>query len=196
MPTCRKLVIKDDADAPMRVYAEVYVPLAMDTDQDAMRDKEVEDMAHDFLKSGRVLKIDINHDLQESGCAVIESYIVRYENPDFKLGSWVLGVEIYDPELKDAVRKGDLNGFSFYSDDLKETTVVDVPVTIVRKLAGTVEESTSPDIEKHDHESIIEFDEDGNVVPTFTSEVLEHRHPILRTTSTETEADHAHRIVY
>lgn len=191
-----RVIIKAEDDKPLFVMGEVYVPFAIDTDGDTISKEELRKAAYDFMKSGRQLKIDVQHDLNESGCCAVQSFIARPGDPDFKEDSWVLGVEIYDEALKEDARKGELNGFSFYSDDLSAVTVTDLPVTRVRKLAGTTEPSTDPNISEHEHDLILELDEHSHVIPTFTSETNGHRHATTKTTATDEEAGHSHRLIY
>ena len=191
-----KIRIKADTEKALTVWGEVYVPLAVDTDDDTMVAAEITKSAYDFMREGRNLKIDVQHDLEESGCCVVESFVARKGDPDFKANAWVLAVELYDPNLKEAARKGELNGFSFYSDDLKAVTISDVPITKVRKLAGTTEPSTDPSVSPHEHSLVLEFDSQSNVIPVFTSEDNDHRHFVDHTTATNAEQGHSHRLVY
>lgn len=107
-----KLVIKSE-DRRL-VYGEVYAPLHIDTDKEAMTASEIEKMAHNFLSRGLTNKIDIGHNLQESGSVIVESFIARKNDPDgFIEGSWVIGVLVPE-DVWPAVKNGELNGFSFY----------------------------------------------------------------------------------
>jgi len=76
----KALVIKSEEER--LVYGEVYSPLHVDTDGEAMTAAEIKKMAHHFLSSGRVNKIDVSHNLEESGAIVIESFLARKHEPD------------------------------------------------------------------------------------------------------------------
>lgn len=173
------------------VMGEVYVPLAGDTDNDAMLPDDVQSACWDFLAKGRVLKIDTGHDLIENGCEVVENFMARKGDPDFKEKSWVMAVRIKDPNIWNQVEKGELNGFSLYAENFKVVTVSGVPVTQIMKLEGTTEPC-----EDHDHELVMCFDDNAHVIPTFTGETNSHRHKVSKTTATDLEAGHAHRLIY
>lgn len=188
------VIIKSDTGDELIVMGEIYVPLSVDTDDDAIMKAEVQKMAYDFMASGRVNKIDVNHNLEESGCTFVELFIARKGDPDFKEGSWVGAARITDKTLKEKVHKGELNGFSFYSDELKAVMVEDVPIIRTKRLAGTTEKSdVAPE---HDHTCVMEFDDDALVIPTYTGETNGHRHRVTKTTATDAESGHSHRLVY
>jgi hypothetical protein len=94
------------------VYAEVYVPNVPDSDNDFMTVETVREMAHKFLANGRVTKVDVEHSREDIQAAVVESFVVRKGDPDFIPDAWVAGVKIYDPEVWELVKSGEINGFS------------------------------------------------------------------------------------
>lgn len=189
----QKVVIK--SEERRLVYGEVYAPLHIDTDQEAMTAQEIEKMAHRFLQKGRTSKIDVQHNYEETGCYVVESFIARKDDPDgFVEGSWVLGVKIPSEELWEAVKKGDLNGFSFAGISKKDQIEVEVQVT--RKLVGMTEQSAKDELlPAHYHTLNLEFDQDGRMVPGVTDTVLSHSHEVSRTTATEKSMEHSHRMI-
>lgn len=174
------------------VYAEVYIPYRVDTDHETMSKEDVMVAAHKFLANGKIFKIDVQHDLKESGCQVVESFIAQEGWEPFIEDSWVMGVKCTD-EVWKAVKSGDLNGFSFYGVTKKVPTRVLVEVT--KQIAGVTgpqtENSPLPD---HEHTYLINFDDKGNIVSGKTDMVHEHFHPIARGTATEEEMDHRHRV--
>jgi hypothetical protein len=187
-----KIVIK--SDEKRIVYGEVYAPYQVDTDGEAMLPEDIERMAHNFLASGRVNKIDVQHNLQESGCLVVESFIARKDDPDgFIEGAWVLGTKIIPDDLWDKVKKGEINGYSFYG------PVTQVPVQAVvvatRRMLGKTEDSSDGLLPPHEHDLDIKFSKDDKVIPGLTGEALGHCHIVTRTTATEMEMEHAHRMV-
>ncbi len=186
------IIIKSEAQR--LVFGEVYVPDELDSDMEMMTAKGIESMAHEFLSSGRVNNIDVNHDYTESGCLVVESYIAKANDPDgFKKGAWVLGVRIGPDDLWQAVLKGDFNGFSFGGVSDREPVLAEV--RIAKRVEGTTEKSTVEDLEEHSHEVIIMCDDLGKVIPTMTAHVLGHSHAVVKISATATENGHAHRIV-
>lgn len=174
------------------VYAEVYIPYRIDTDHETMTKEDVEVAAHDFLANGRVFKIDIQHDLVESGCQVVESFIARAGWEPFIEDAWVMGVKCTD-EVWESVKSGDLNGFSFYGITKKVPARVLVEVT--KQIAGiTSKQTKNSPLPDHQHTFLINFDSKGNIVSGKTDVVHEHWHRIAKGTATEEELDHRHRI--
>lgn len=102
--------------APHRriVYAIVYAPHAVDAHGDYMEPEDVEQMAHDFLASGATRNVDVQHDNKcDRGCYVVESFIVREGDPDFKeVGAWAAGIYVGDDETWNKVLKGEITGLS------------------------------------------------------------------------------------
>ena len=188
-----RIVIK--SEERRLVYGEVYAPMQIDTDGEAMTAQEIERMAHKFLASGRTSKIDVAHDHSESGCLAVESFIARKEDPDgFVLGSWVLGVIVVPDELWKAVKSGELNGFSFAGGVEKEQ--VTAKVTVVKKMLGDTEKSAEDGmVPSHIHKIDIRFDEDGRIANGSTAEEMGHIHLITKTTATEREMEHSHRLI-
>jgi hypothetical protein len=176
------------------VYGEVYAPLQIDTDGEAMTAKEIEAMAHRFLSLGRTSKIDVQHNCVESGALVVESFIARKNDPDgFVLGSWVLGAVIPE-EYWGAVKKGELNGFSFMGPVAKSKTRAEVTVT--KRMLGETEKVLAGGIlPSHDHSIDVAFDDNGSVVRGVTGDTLGHFHPVTKTTATEVAMDHSHRLI-
>ncbi|MBM3299001.1 MAG: hypothetical protein FJY85_03505 [Deltaproteobacteria bacterium] len=187
------LIIK--SEKKRLVYAPVYTPFHVDTDGEAMEPAEVEKMAHEFMLNGRFDCIDVNHDRIRSGCRVVESFVARKGDPDFTAGEWVLGVKVMREDLWQKVLKGELNGFSFGSNNVPTRT--DYVVDLLQPVsgAGTTEKSEGGPLPSHRHEVIVEFAADSSMVPTRTSEALGHSHKVSRATATEQELDHSHRLV-
>lgn len=188
-----KVVIKSEEQR--FVLGEVYSPMHVDTDQEAMTPHEIRRMAHKFLMSGRVTKVDVGHDQTDSGCLVAESFIARKDDPDgFIAGSWVLGVYVLPDHLWEAVKKGELNGFSFFGAAKRVPTKVRVEVA--RKMVGQTEESTQGGlIPRHFHEVELEFGKDGRIIPGETLKAMGHKHAVLRATATENILEHSHRLI-
>ena len=183
------------SDAQRIVYAPVYTPYRVDTDHEAMLPDQVERMAHGFMLNGRHDRIDINHDGVKSGCIVVESFVARNGDPDFIEGEWILGIKIAGDALWNKVLKGELNGLSFASENVPTRTayVVDLLTPVAGR--GTTEPVRGVSLPEHRHEVSISFTKDAHVIPTFTEEAMGHRHRITRMTATESECDHAHRMV-
>lgn len=145
-------------------------------------------MAHRFLQLSTLrASIDTNHDEQSNGSYPVESFIARENDPDYTPGSWVLGTKVEDEDVWEAVKRGELNGYSFQA--------------LVRKMAVVVDIIMKPDsvgvtgtAEDHWHFYWLELDEDGRVKRGRTSFDNGHSHEIKRGTATEKVDGHAHRI--
>ena len=174
------------------VYGEVYAPNRVDTDKETITSYDVRKMAHDFLSTGKIENIDIQHDLVKSGCTVVESFIARPNDPDFTEGSWVLGVKCTD-EVWALVKSGNLNGYSFYGTSKKYPATV--LVEVAKQIAGITELSTAEIIPEHSHTFIVNMDNDGQIVSGKTDKVLGHSHILKYGTATEEALDHSHRVV-
>ncbi|MDR3279159.1 MAG: XkdF-like putative serine protease domain-containing protein [Synergistaceae bacterium] len=108
----REVVFKKSDATKQIVYGEVYVPDEKDTDGNWMTSETIEKMAHGFMQDLRLTQIDKNHDGNTDKGVVVESFIVRKDDPDFTEGAWVVGVKVSDKDTWDAVQKGEITGFS------------------------------------------------------------------------------------
>ena len=108
------------------VFGEVYVPDAKDTDGNFMTRETIAKMAHDFLSNKRNAEISKSHSgAKDKGC-VVESFIAREGDPDFKAGSWVVGVHVPDVEVWKSIESGEITGFSIEgTGELVEESVKD-----------------------------------------------------------------------
>lgn len=177
------------------IYAPVYTPYRVDTDNEAMIPGEIERMAHGFMLNGRWDCIDVNHDRVKSGCQVMESFVARKGDPDFVKGEWVLGIKIFRDDLWEKVLKGELNGLSFSSKNVPGRTGYLVDLLQPVSGTGTTELSDGGPLPLHSHDIAIEFTEDARVIPAVTGETLGHKHAVNRMTATDVSMDHAHRLV-
>lgn len=178
-------------DEEQITFSEVYIPAAVDTDVEAMTAAEIKRMAYGPKLKGQPLQIDTEHNLQPCGSVIVEDFIARKGDLDFKEGAWVLGVW-HPAEIWKRIKSGELNGFSFYG-DAGNVRLEKVPILQAKRLSGTTEKSE----DGHDHELDLHLDADARVIPTFTGEGPDgHRHAVKRTTATEREQDHSHRLLY
>lgn len=186
-----QLVIKSDMQR--LVYGEVYAPWEVDTHGEYMTPETVENMAHEFLMSGKVDRIDVQHNFRKSGILVVESFIAREGDPVWSEGSWVLGAKVTNDDLWQGILVGDYNGWSFAGPTMKqpERVVVEAAEIIV----GTLEGAENDLVTWHDHDYFIKFDEEGKVLLGKSSQAFAHTHEIKHTVSTELALEHAHRIV-
>ena len=185
-------MIKKFDDEKQIVFAEVYAPNVIDSQGDFMSRDEIERMAYRFMAEGRVSKVDTNHDLNDNGSIVVESFLARDGDPDFITGSWVVGVHIPDAGLWSDVKKGELNGFSMYGGGTRRDRIVEVEIPDDGILKG---DTTGGD--SHEHEWTIRFDEHGNFRGgTTLPDESGHVHKIEKGTATEFADGHNHRFSY
>lgn len=179
-----------DSDEHRIVYGVVYTPGYLDTDWETISAEDVQKMAWNFLAQRSADSIDIQHNLEKSGCEVVESFIARAGDPDFPEGSWVLGVRC-TPETWKRVKKGELNGFSLYGQVAKYPAKV--MLEVAKQISGITEESTVDILPIHDHSFMLNLNSKGQIVAGRTDTKLGHFHKITMGTATETALDHNHR---
>ncbi len=185
----RNVPIKKFDDEKRIAFGEVYVPDVIDTHGDFMSKATIEQMAYAFLGSGKVNRIDKNHDLVETGSSVVESFIARAGDSEFIPGSWVLAVHIPDDDLWGAVKSGELNGFSMYGIVNKRVErIVEIDIPDDGKLIGKTAE-----YEGHIHKYTVQFGDDGAVTGGSTDWVDGHCHEIRCESVTEAGNGHTHR---
>ena len=119
----------EDALARGLLYGVVYEPLVKDAHDDFATADEIEVAAHNYLPRA-MLNVEHTTDqaLEKADSVVVESYIAPC---DFKLaadtddddtvkkGSWVLVTKLFTKELIEAVRKGEITGYSLEGTALK-----------------------------------------------------------------------------
>ncbi|MBY0559998.1 XkdF-like putative serine protease domain-containing protein [Hyphomicrobium sp.] len=184
------VTIKKLDEEQQLVFGEVYAPGFPDSQGDFMSVETIQNMAHEFLRKGRVANIDLNHNQELSGCYVVESFIARDDDKTFIPGSWVLGVKIPDPEIWNLVKSGELNGFSLDGAAVQVPTVLEIEMPQV--LTGKTEENDG-----HSHTFEVRFDNEGNFLGGTTSPGPDgHVHKIARGTITEKSSGHDHRFSF
>ena len=190
--TDRTIDIKKTDSYNNIVMGEVYIPNVVDTDGETITAEDVEKMAHDFMKKGNISKIDINHDFNESGCVVVESFVARKGDPDFEEGAWVMAVQCPD-DVFQKVLNGELNGFSFAgtSEEKKRARVL---MEVSKTIVNTTMKNNDGVIPEHEHTFIAYFDREGQLIQGQTDELMDHYHEIKSGTTTEVSLGHSHRI--
>jgi hypothetical protein len=179
-----------DADERL-VYGEVYVPYRIDTDMEYATPEEIEKAAHYFMSQSKMGNIDSEHNFKSTSNIVVESYIVKENDPlGYVPGSWVAAGKIEDDQQWEDIKSGKLNGWSMAGHSDKQPRKVKV-VALISAVIKT-EESTADIVEPHSHDLVLKFD-NGKVIPTTTSEVLNHSHQVVATTATEQAEGHSHR---
>lgn len=182
----RTLVIKSE-DAQL-VFGEVYAPNRPDAQGEYMTAVEIQKMAHEFIRSGKMGSIDLMHGNKlVNGASVVESFVADDTDTRFLPGSWVIGVHIPDPNLWGAIKKGEINGFSMEALVTRHESEVDVEIPpVVTGLTSKADDS-------HQHKFFVAYDEKGQFKGGVTDSVQGHYHSIVAGTHTENAAGHRHR---
>jgi len=175
------------------VFGEVYAPYDTDTDNEAMTPDEIEKAAHNFMLHMRQENVDLEHDQVKTGCVIVESFIARKCDPDFREGAWVAGAFITKDDLWQQIKAGEINGYSFGGQVVKQK--VEAVVEMVRLAEGYTEDSTEDSVPVHKHHVTVMFNDEGRMIQGKTDTFLEHAHPISKATATDEAMGHSHRMV-
>ena len=193
------LQIRKRDDDKQIVWGEVYIPGLPDSQGDFMTIEEVEKAAYLFMANQRLDQIDRMHD---GDCVVpealvVESFIARKGDPTFIESAWVIGVHIRNPEVWDAIKRGELNGFSL--EGKAQRTEKSFELNLPEEITGR----TAPPTNEHDHEFSVRFGDQGQFLggetstdPDPTAQPGEiHAHGIQKGTVTESSGanPHVHR---
>lgn len=96
----------------------VYQPDLVDAHDDQMDEVEIEKAAHLFMEKQHTYNIDKQHDLEVDKGFVIESYIAPCDmtlgEQQIVKGSWVAAVKVTDDDTWEAIKKGEITGFSMW----------------------------------------------------------------------------------
>lgn len=180
---------KVDEDKQL-AYGEVYVPMIPDSQGDFMTAVEIEKMSHQFMKDGLLRGVDTQHDLQDNGAVVVESFIARKDDPDFIHEAWVAAVWVPD-ELWPLVKSGELGGFSMYGSGERTPTMITIEIPDNGIIKGDTDTA-----EDHTHTYFVKYDDEGNFLGGETNAVDGHSHKIIKGTTTEKADDHRHRFSF
>jgi len=100
------------------VKGVVYQPDVADAHDDQMDEVEIEKAAHLFMEKQHTYNIDKQHDLEADKGFVIESYIAPCDmmlgDQQIVKGSWVAAVKVMDDDTWEAIKKGEITGFSMW----------------------------------------------------------------------------------
>ena len=127
----RKFLLKkaDDGKATFATYGKilktdpenhhvtgvVYEPLAEDSQGNYMTEAEITKAAYWFAKNSG--EVDIQHSFVPfNGATVVETWVAKADfsigEEQVRKGTWLMTVEVTDPEVWAAIEKGDITGFS------------------------------------------------------------------------------------
>lgn len=110
-------LVKQDSKKGI-VYGIVYEPDKVDTQGDIASAEEIEKAAYTFMKARNTLNVDKQHDFNNINAYVAESWIVKANDPVFPdaVGAWAVAIKVEDPELKQAIERGDIAALSMAGD--------------------------------------------------------------------------------
>jgi Putative phage serine protease XkdF len=183
------LITKLDEELQV-AFGEITIPDIPDADGEFMSKQEVRKMAYRFMIKGTPTSIDVQHNNITIQAALVESFIAREEDPDFIASSWVGGVHVADADVWEAIKSGEINGFSI------EALVKQKPDQILELIIPEVIKGNTLVSDGHTHKYTIKFDSSGNFLGGSTNKVDDHTHQIRRATVTEQAVDHTHRFSF
>lgn len=189
--SCKLIIRQDDSVAFERVVlAELLVPNVPNTWADLYTPEAIKEFCYQYALQGYGL--DIEHDgvdVQGLKYVVVESFIAREGDPDFIVGSWVIGVKVLDDDLWNDVLEGNINGFSFEANCKLD------PITITYEDDSWLTTGvTEPDpIDGHTHVFTVVIGPLNKVISGGTGMTNGHSHSITTHTITATAAGHSHR---
>jgi hypothetical protein len=182
------LALKKDRPDQQIVMGEVYAPLRPDAQGEFMTAENIEKLAHDFIRSGRMGQIDVMHNNEVvPGCSVVESFIAQKDDKVFIPGSWVVGVHVPSPQLWKAIKTGKINGFSMEALMSRSDRMVEIDIPPV--CTGL----TSKSDDGHQHKFYVTYDSTWNFKGGTTDMVNGHKHDIYAGTHTQDTQGHSHR---
>lgn len=134
------------------VKGVVYQPDVADAHDDQMDEGEIEKAAHLFMEKQHTYNIDKQHDLEADKGFVIESYIAPCDmtlgEQQIAKGSWVAAVKVTDDDTWEAIKKGEITGFSMWGVGKREEIEEEVSKGILSRIAkalGLIEKGTVAD---------------------------------------------------
>lgn len=182
-------LIRRTDDELQIVYGEVYAPNVPDVHGEFMTPVEVRKMAHRFMQKRILNAVDTNHDNELNGSYIVESFVTDEKGDDGSIyiaGAWVVGMHVPDPEVWQAIKSGEINGFSMEAFVHLKEKVIEIEVPDV--VQGLTEQANN-----HTHRFEVRFGEEGNFIGGTAYEENGHSHQILRGTVTEAADGHTHR---
>ena len=133
-------IVNADAESHY-ITGIVYEPMTEDAHGNYMTEEEITKAAYWFAKNGN--QVDLQHSFEPlEDAAVVESYVAKCDmeinGQSIKKGTWLMTVEVNDPDVFEAIKKGEITGFSMggvgkYSsedvalDDVAKTAIPTTP---------------------------------------------------------------------
>ena len=123
-------ILNADADSHY-ITGIVYEPLTEDAHGNYMTEQEITKAAYWFAKNGN--QVDVQHSFEPlEKAAVVESYVAPCDmsvgEQAIKKGTWMMTVEVDDPDIFEKVQKGEITGFSMHRRCLSLPTAQPSPI--------------------------------------------------------------------
>jgi hypothetical protein len=134
--------IKKTDDTRHVAYGLIYAPDKVDSQGEFADRAEIEKAAYGFMKNLNGRNVDVGHSFKPvEGAYVGESWLVRKGDelfPDGE-GAWAVGVKVDDVTLWEALKKGEVKGFSMAGTaEAVEVVTEKSDVGLLAKIAETV----------------------------------------------------------
>ena len=183
----RVVTIKKMEAEEQVVFGEVYAPNHVDSQGEMMIESDIKKMAYRYMELYLPNTIDKNHNNVPTENRLVESFLARKNDPDgFTEGAWVIGLKVNNADDWQAIKKGELNGFSVQAMVKKVPTMVEMQI-----LKHNVGETHTAD--DHHHVFLLEYNNEGKIVGGKTDIVDGHYHEIKKGSATEETNGHSHR---
>lgn len=121
----------------------VYEPMTEDSHENYMTADEIQKAAYWYAKNGD--KVDLQHSFEPlDGACVVENFVAKsdmeIEGEEIKKGTWLMTVEVSDPDVWGQIEKGEITGFSMggvgkYSDENVDLDAVEKSKSPEEKLS-------------------------------------------------------------
>lgn len=188
----KKFIVKNE---DQRIVSGIIAePLVLDTDNEFYTRAGVLKMYYDFVSQRLQKNIDREHNNILTGSEINKTYIALENDPDnYPEGAWIGECKINSDADWEAVKRGEINGYSVEISTLKIDVTVSSEQMVLAK--GMSELSLGDVLPEHLHEVILYFDSLGRVIKAEVAESLGHKHTVTKATATDMNLGHSHRLI-
>lgn len=188
----KKFIVKNE---DQRIVSGIIAePLVLDTDNEFYTRAGVLKMYYDFVSQRLQKNIDREHNNILTGSEINKTYIALENDPDnYPEGAWIGECKINSDADWEAVKRGEINGYSVEISTLKIDVTVSSEQMVLAK--GMSELSLGDVLPEHLHEVILYFDSLGRVIKAEVAELLGHKHTVTKATATDMNLGHSHRLI-
>lgn len=183
--SARVTKFEGDGTEQQLVWAEVYAPDLPDAHGDLMTRKEVQKLAHRFLKKAMTGAVDVQHDNDPTrALTIVESFVAGEDCTEFIPHSWVVCCHVEDDLIWADIKSGKLNGFSMQAKVFLQDREIEFEIP-AEGLQGTTAEGADSSQELHTHGFTVRLASDGEFLGGETTVAKGHTHPIISGSVTE-----------